>query len=333
MINQKRDLDMITRKIKVEIPTFHYDDLEVSEITTKTSWMKLHISVLFIKDDVQITKELYKDYETGLWYYIKSDGMIISHKDTFNHTIKNLIDEMIYDCHLEMEEVAKENEETDKTEYCESTNNDIKGHMYVDTDSVKVAPLPEQQTSEESIKDTIMTDDCIKTVLNMEELFSQMFGNTIRSKCKMYNNSCFGCPADRQGNRCGGEQWCKQTWKRYGAIVNPEWHHVSVATLANIDNDMLDEKRRHYMKVYRMTANVINSIYKCNKLTTIDKLRTNLIQTVRTMAKNEKIEWALVQYVKAKIDNCYLVNGLQSSFYSKTYGYNKSRSYTKTFFI
>lgn len=333
MINQKRDLDMITRKIKVEIPTFHYDDLEVSEITTETSWMKLHISVLFIKGDVQITKELYKDYETGLWYYIKSDGMIISHKDTFNHTIKNLIDEMIYDCHLEMEEVAKENEETDKTEYCESTNNDIKGHIYADTDSVKVAPLPEQQTSEESIKDTIMTDDCIKTVLNMEELFSQMFGNTIRSKCKMYNNSCYGCPADRQGNRCGGEQWCKQTWKRYGASVNPEWHHVSLATLANIDNDMLDEKRRHYMKVYRMTANVINSIYKCNKLTTIDKLRTNLIQTVRTMAKNEKIEWALVQYVKAKIDNCYLVNGLQSSFYSTTYGYNKSRSYTKTFFI
>lgn len=309
MINQKRDLDMITRKIKVEIPTFHYDDLEVSEITTETSWMKLHISVLFIKDDVQITKELYKDYETGLWYYIKSDGMIISHKDTFNHTIKNLIDEMIYDCHLEMEEVAKENEETDKTEYCESTNNDI----YADTDSVKVAPLPEQQTSEESIKDTIMADDCIKTVLNMEELFSQMFGNTIRSKCKMYNNSCYDCPADRQGNRCGGEQWCKQTWERYGAIVNPEWHHVSLATLANIDNGMLDEKRRHYMKVYRMTANVINSIYKCNKLTSIDKLRTNLIQTVRTMAKNEKIEWALVQYVKAKIDNCYLVNGLQSS--------------------
>lgn len=126
---------------------------------------------------------------------------------------------------------------------------------------------------------------------------------------------------------------CEQVHKQMKAINNPNWHHVSLATLANIDNDMLDEKRRHYMKVYRMTANVINSIYKCNKLTSIDKLRTNLIQTVRTMAKNEKIEWALVQYVKAKIDNCYLVNGLQSSFYSTTYGYNKSRSYTKTFFI
>lgn len=179
-----------------------------------------------------------------------------------------------------------------------------KGHIYIDTDSVKVAPLPEQQTSEESITDTIIADD--NSSYNIEVLRAKQDLNT------KYSNSYR---------------------KHLHAIINPEWHHVSLATLANIDNDMLDEKRRHYMKVYRMTANVINSIYKCNKLTSIDKLRTNLIQTVRTMAKNEKIEWALVQYVKAKIDNCYLVNGLQSSFYSKTYGHNKSRSYTKTFFI
>lgn len=70
MINQKNDLNMITRKL-----------------------------------------------ETGLWYYIKDNGMIISHKDSFNHTIKNLIDEMIYDCHIEIEEV----EETKATEEAEET--------------------------------------------------------------------------------------------------------------------------------------------------------------------------------------------------------------------
>lgn len=161
-----------------------------------------------------------------------------------------------------------------------------------------------QWGSEESITDTIIADD--NSSYNIEVLRAKQDLNA------KYSNSYR---------------------KHLHAIINPEWHHVSLATLANIDNDMLDEKRRHYMKVYRMTANVINSIYKCNKLTSIDKLRTNLIQTVRTMAKNEKIEWALVQYVKAKIDNCYLVNGLQSSFYSKAYGHNKSRSYTKTFSI
>lgn len=245
----------------------------------------------------------------------------------FNNHTKSVINVMrllfdLIDCNKDdMLEYYRtvETKETDETE-----NNDIKGHIYIDTDSVKVAPLPEQQTSEESMKDTIIAYDNI-TYQNAK---------VTKTKHSVLDvMQCLMCQADREGNRCGGKQWCKQTWKRYGAIVNPEWHHVSLATLANIDNDMLDEKRRHYMKVYRMTANVINSIYKCNKLTTIDKLRTNLIQTVRTMAKNEKIEWALVQYVKAKIDNCYLLNGLQSSFYSKTYGYNKSRSYTKTFCI
>lgn len=225
----------------------------------------------------------------------------------FNNHIKSVINVMrilfdLIDCNkddlLEYYRTV-ETKETDETE-----NNDIKGHIYIDTDSVKVAPLPEQQTSEESITDTIIADD--NSSYNIEVLRAKQDLNT------KYSNSYR---------------------KHLHAIINPEWHHVSLATLANIDNDMLDEKRRHYMKVYRMTANVINSIYKCNKLTSIDKLRTNLIQTVRTMAKNEKIEWALVQYVKAKIDNCYLVNGLQSSFYSKTYGHNKSRSYTKTFFI
>lgn len=33
---------------------------------------------------------------------------------------------------------------------------------------------------------------------------------------------------------------------RYDAIVNPEWHHVSIATLANIDNDMVEIQTSNY---------------------------------------------------------------------------------------
>lgn len=288
MINQKRDLDMITRKIKVEIPTFHYDDLEVSEITTETSWMKLHVSVLFIKDDVQITKELYKDYETGLWYYIKSDGMIISHKDTFNHTIKNLIDEMIYDCHLEMEEVAKESEETDKTEYCESTNNDIKGHIYIDTDSVKVAPLPEQQTGEESIIDTIIADDNIAYQTAKQSVIDVM-------KCLM-------CPADREGNRCGGKQWCKQTWKRYDAIVNPEWHHVSLATLANIDFDMLDEKRKLVLDINQILKDGIRNLYKCENHISFEVLERYVIRKCDELIRRNRLKAFWFSYIARQLD-------------------------------
>ena len=52
---------------------------------------------------------------------------------------------------------------------------------------------------------------------------------------EMYNDKCFCCVADRKGNECKGRETCGKTWKRYEAIINPEWHHVS---LANIDFDM-----------------------------------------------------------------------------------------------
>lgn len=36
--------------------------------------------------------------------------------------------------------------------------------------------------------------------------------------------------------------YCEQVYKQLKATHNPEWHKVRLATLANIDNDMLDEK-------------------------------------------------------------------------------------------
>lgn len=71
MMNQKKRFQYDHKKLETELSSFHFDGLEISEITTSTSWMVLHINVLFIKDNVQITKVLYKDYEAGLWYYIK----------------------------------------------------------------------------------------------------------------------------------------------------------------------------------------------------------------------------------------------------------------------
>lgn len=219
-------------------------------------------------------------------------------------TMKDLYERLIsdYSESTNAETVTQTSEETNKTENCESTNNDIKGHIYVDTDSVKVAPLPEQQTSEESIKDTIMADDCIKTVLNMTELFSQMFGNAIRSKCKMYNNSCYGCPADRQGNRCGGRQWCKQTWKRYGAIVNPEWHHVSLVTLANIDFDTLDEKRKLVFDINQILKDGIRNLYKCENHISFEVLERYVIRKCDELIRHNRLKAFWFSYVARQLD-------------------------------
>lgn len=57
------------------------------------------------------------------------------------------------------------------------------------------------QPSEESIKDTIISDDNI----------AYQTAKVTKTKHSVLEvMQCLMCPADRQGNRCGGKQWCKQ---------------------------------------------------------------------------------------------------------------------------
>lgn len=271
MINQKNDLNMITRKLETELLTFNFDGLEISEITTTTSWMKLHINVVFIKDDVQITKVLYKDYETGLWYYIKDNGMIISHKDTFNHTIKNLIDEMIYDCHIEIEEV----EETKATEEAEDTK-------------------------------------ATEGIPNVK-------------KCSI----AYCCQADRKHNRCGGTQTCRTTWKRYKAIINPEWHHVSLATLANIDFDMLDKKRQVYLKAHRELKRTLVDLSKCKTGHTYEARARKFMRDMVSKYYDNEISYAMRKYLDLQLSMSNVVNGVWSSYVEPAMGLHESRRYSR----
>lgn len=176
---------------------------------------------------------------------------------------------------------------------------------------------------------TIITDDCIKTTLNMEELFSQMFGNTIRSKCKMYNNSWYGCPADRQGNRCGGKQWCKQTWKRYAAIVNPEWHHINLNTLANLDFDMLDEKRQLYLKLYRELKELIQDLHKCKSGCAYERRLAKMYIRNAELVDENKISNDYINYITRKISMCNVECGVWTSSDEAATGLHKSRRYNR----
>lgn len=280
MINQKNDLNMITRKLETELLTFHFDGLKISEITTITSWMKLHINVLFIKDDVQITKVLYKDYETGLWYYIKDNGMIISHKDTFNRTIKNLIDEMIYDCHIEIEEV-------------------------------------EETKASQEVEETKATEEAEET----EEIEE----NSNVKKCSI----SYCCLADRKYNRCGGIQTCGTTWNRYKAIINPEWHHVSLNTLANLDFDMLDEKRQLYLQLYRELKELIKDLHKCKSGRAYEKRLAKMYIRNAELLDENKISHDYINYVTRKVSMCNVECGLWTSKVEEATGFHKSRRYNR----
>lgn len=125
--------------------------------------------------------------------------------------------------------------------------------------------------------------------------------------------------------------YCEHVHKQMTARSNPEWHHVSLATLANIDIDMLDETRQIYMQVRYQLNRVIKAIYKCNHYTAMDILRTSIIQHIENLLRNKKVNRSLLRYAEAQIDNCYLVNGVISSKDAGSYSEKSSRAYKKYF--
>lgn len=144
---------------------------------------------------------------------------------------------------------------------------------------------------------------------------------------EMYNDTCFCCPADRQGNRCCGKQWCKQTWERYAAIVNPEWHHVSLATLANIDFDMFDEKRRVYFSLYREWKETLKNLRKCSGSHSYERCYANFRQAYITAFQERKISKALVMYFDKQVSMANVECGIWSSAVEVAMGRHESRKY------
>lgn len=187
------------------------------------------------------------------------------------------------------------------TEYCESTNNDIKGHIYVDTDSVKVAPLPEQQTSEETITDTIIADD--NSSYNIEVLRAKQDLNT------KYSNSYR---------------------KHLHAIINPEWHHVSLATLANIDNDMLDEKRRNYMYLYNLIKDFRKYAFEIIRKDVYFETTSNVFRNIQQLYFNNVISFTTYDYAAKHIQAVGVEKGWFDSKSEETFSYKESRRYKVT---
>ena len=144
---------------------------------------------------------------------------------------------------------------------------------------------------------------------------------------EMYNNKCFCCPADRQGNRCCGEKWCAETWKRYEAIINPEWHHVSLATLSNIDINMLDEKRQRYFKIYQELIKTIQDLHKCKTAATYEIRWWRFKQAITDDILYRETTLYMTRYLDLKISMCNVECGLWASSDEKATGFKKSRRY------
>lgn len=147
-----------------------------------------------------------------------------------------------------------------------------------------------QWGSEESIIDTIISDDNI----------AYQTAEITKTKHSVLEvMQCMMCPADREGNRCGGKQWCRQTWKRYDAIVNPEWHHVS---LANIDFDMLDEKRKLVFDINQILKDGIRNLYKCENHISFEVLERYVIRKCDELIRHNRLKAFWFSYIARQLD-------------------------------
>ena len=122
---------------------------------------------------------------------------------------------------------------------------------------------------------------------------------------------------------------CEQVHKQMKAKHNPEWHHVSLATLANIDFDMLDEKRKVYLSFYKKWQEVRKNLRKCSCGYSYDRCRNVFRRSLTIALDKKKISKALVVYFERQLSMVNVECGVWSSAVEVATGEHESRKYNK----
>ena len=123
---------------------------------------------------------------------------------------------------------------------------------------------------------------------------------------------------------------CEQLHKQMKARSNPNWHHVSLATLANIDNDMLDEKRQRYFKIYKELIKTVSDLHKCKTAATYEIRWWKFKQAIADDIYYKGTTLYMTRFLDAKISMCNVECGLWSSVNEKATSFIKSRRYGYT---
>lgn len=123
---------------------------------------------------------------------------------------------------------------------------------------------------------------------------------------------------------------CEQVHKQMKAKSNPEWHHVSLATLANIDIDMLDEKRQRYFKIYKELIKTLNDLHKCKTAATYETRWWRFKQAIADDICYKGTTLYMTRFLDSKISMCNVECGLWSSADEKATSFIKSRRYRHT---
>lgn len=95
---------------------------------------------------------------------------------------------------------------------------------------------------------------------------------------------------------------CEQVHKQMKAKHNPEWHHVSLATLANIDFDMLDEKRKLVCDINHILKDGIRNLYKCENHISFEVLERYVIRKCNELIRDNRLKAFWFSYIAQQLD-------------------------------
>ena len=211
-------------------------------------------------------------------------------------------------------------------------------NIYVDDNNVTVEEIEETEeaTATEEIKEPTEDSAEYKEISDSKESTDRdkinhlMETHSFPSISDMYNDKCFCCVADRKGNECKGRETCGKTWKRYEAITNPEWHHVSLATLANLDFNTLDRKRQVYLKAHRELKRTLSDLSKCKSAHAYEVRARKFIRDMIPLYHSNEISFEMRKYLELQLSMSNVINGVWGSYVEPATGLHESRRYNRT---
>lgn len=181
----------------------------------------------------------------------------------------------------------------------------------------------------DKVEDLAYEPEEIKESTYRDRLNHFMEAHSFPSISEMYNDKCFCCVADRKGNECKGKETCSKTWKRYEAITNPEWHHVSLATLTNLDFDMLDRKRQVYLKAHRELKRTLADLSKCKTGHAYEARARKFFRDMKSKYYRNVISHEMRKYLYLQLSMSNVTNGVWSSYVEPAMGLHESRRYSR----
>lgn len=116
----------------------------------------------------------------------------------------------------------------------------------------------------------------------------------------------------------------------YKARKNPGWHHVSLNTLANLDFDMLDEKRQTYFTAYRDLKQTLSYLRKCKTQDTYDTCFIRYARRKNMLWAEGKISDAMWKWIERKLSMQNVESGVWASKGEDATGHHESRRYNKS---